>query len=270
MNLHQIFRPEVTKEGYAARELTTGDLAEDGLIRDIQIKNALKHDQLLRVDGVTGRVRRISKEEGKQEAESVGKMEFKAMRAETDPSMMFTNLERLTGMVAKGIQPSLVVTGMPGLGKTYLVKKKLEEMGLNESRDFVHFKGRSTAAGLFITLFENRNRVVVFDDCDSVFKDDDAVNMLKAALDSYDSRHISYLSSKPLKDPEGDPLPSTFEFTGQIIFISNISQSKLDPAIQSRSFVQDISMTTNQMFQRILFQQLQRMFCLRHILHTVV
>ena len=72
-------------------------------------------------------------------------------------------------------------------------------MGLRESYDFVHFKGRATAAGLFITLYENSDKIIVLDDCDSVFKDDDAVNILKGALDSYDTRKISYITTKALK-----------------------------------------------------------------------
>jgi len=92
---------------------------------------------------------------------------------------------------------------------------------------------------------------VILDDCDSVFKDDDAVNILKGALDSYDTRKISYLTTKPLKDEFGSHLPRSFEFTGKIIFISNISQSKLDEAIRSRSFVSDIDLTKKQMFARV-------------------
>jgi hypothetical protein len=84
-----------------------------------------------------------------------------------------------------------------------------------------------------------------------VFKDPDAVNLLKAALDSYDTRKISYISTKPLKDTYGDPVPRHFEFTGKIIFISNLSQTRLDEAVKSRSFVSDITMTQDQMFLRI-------------------
>jgi Cdc6-like AAA superfamily ATPase len=164
---------------------------------------------------------------------------------------MFGNLERLTKMVGRGIQPSLVITGMAGVGKTHLVKETLKQMGLKESYDFEHFKGKATAAGLYLTLYANSDKIVVLDDCDSVFKDDDAVNILKAALDSYDTRQISYISSKPLKDEFGEPVPARFEFTGKVIFISNINQSKLDEAIRSRSFVADISMNTEQMFTRM-------------------
>jgi Cdc6-like AAA superfamily ATPase len=164
---------------------------------------------------------------------------------------MFANIERLTKMVGRGIQPSLVITGGAGTGKTHLVKSTLEQMGFNESKEFVHFKGRATPAGLFITLYENSDKIIVLDDCDSIFKDDDAVNILKAALDSYDTRKISYISTKTLKDEFGGEVPRHFEFTGRIIFISNIDQSKLDEAIRSRSFVSDVELTTDQMFTRM-------------------
>jgi hypothetical protein len=154
-------------------------------------------------------------------------------------------------MVGKGLQPSLVVTGMAGMGKTHIVKETLEQLGLKESYEFVHFKGRATAAGLYITLYENSDKIIVLDDCDSVFKDDDAINILKGALDSYDTRMISYITSRELKDSYLNPVPRNFEFTGKVIFISNISQSKLDDAIKSRSFVQEISMTIDQVFLRM-------------------
>jgi len=137
------------------------------------------------------------------------------------------------------------------MGKTHIVKNTLIEMGLKESTDFVHFKGRATAAGLFITLYQNSDSIIILDDCDSVFRDENAVNILKGALDSYDTRKISYITSKPLKDEFGDMLPMHFEFTGKIIFISNIAQANLDEAIKSRSFVADISMTTDQLFMRM-------------------
>jgi len=230
-----------------ARDIKTNELAPEGLIRQVQIRTAAKTGELL-VVSPTGRVSRMP-----QASEEAGttKMQFMSHIQSRDPKEMFGNLERLTKMVGRAIQPSLLVTGMPGLGKTFIVKKTLQDMGLVESKDFVHFKGRATAAGMFITLYENSDKIVVFDDCDSIFKDTDAVNILKGALDSYDSRKISYITSKPLKDEDGLPLPRHFEFTGQIIFISNIAQSNLDDAIKSRSFVADISMNVDQTFKRI-------------------
>jgi hypothetical protein len=247
-----VFEAVRVKGKLMAKNTQTGEFAPKGLIRDVQLRSAEANREVLMV-GANGRVTRVAAAAaGVAVAPATpAKMSFLNVLEKRDPQVMFNNLERLTKMVGRGIQPSLVLTGMAGVGKTHLVKETLKGMGLTESSDFVHFKGRTTAAGLYITLYNNSNKIVVFDDCDSVFKDDDAVNILKAALDSYDTRRISYISSKPLKDEFGNPLPSQFEFTGRIIFISNINQSKLDEAIRSRSFVADITMNTTQMFQRM-------------------
>ena len=246
--MNNIYKPARIDGKLVAKNVATGSVAPENLIRYIQIRNAEKNNELLVVNG-NGRVSRMHNTNYKSNEPQ--KLSFMSVVEKRDPKVMFNNLERLTKMVGRGIQPSLVITGGAGLGKTYLVKKTLTDMGLEEAKQFVHFKGRATAAGLFVTLYENSDKIIVLDDCDSVFKDMDAVNMLKAALDSYDTRKLSYISTKPLKDAYGDPVPRHFEFTGKIIFISNISQSKLDEAIKSRSFVSDISMNTKQMFQRI-------------------
>tara|TARA_R110002049_G_scaffold90972_1_gene227413 strand:- start:18 stop:953 length:936 start_codon:yes stop_codon:yes gene_type:complete len=246
--MNNIYKPARIDGKLVAKNVATGSIAPENLIRYIQIRNAEKNSELLVVNG-NGRVSRMHNTNYKSNEPQ--KLSFMTVVEKRDPKVMFNNLERLTKMVGRGIQPSLVITGGAGLGKTYLVKKTLTDMGLEEAKQFVHFKGRATAAGLFVTLYENSDKIIVLDDCDSVFKDMDAVNMLKAALDSYDTRKLSYISTKPLKDAYGDPVPRHFEFTGKIIFISNISQSKLDDAIKSRSFVSDISMNTKQMFQRI-------------------
>jgi hypothetical protein len=250
--MQKVFEPARVDGKLVARNVATGEVAPDSLIRYIMINKAEKANQVLMVDTDTGRVKRLARTAKTQKAaEDASKMSFRTTLEKRDPKVMFENLERLTKMVGRGIQPSLVITGMAGMGKTHVVKETLKNMGLKESTDFVHFKGRATAAGLFITLYENSDAVIVLDDCDSVFKDDDAVNILKAALDSYDTRRISYISSKPLKDSYDQAVPRHFEFTGKIIFISNISQSKLDEAVKSRSFVADISMNTSQMFVRM-------------------
>ena len=245
--MNNMYKPARIDGKLVAKNMVTGSVAPDNLIRYIQIRNAEKNGEVL-VLSANGRVSRMKNTNYKKEPQ---KLSFMTVVEKRDPKVMFNNLERLTKMVGRGIQPSLVITGGAGLGKTYLVKKTLTDMGLEEAKQFVHFKGRATAAGLFVTLYENSDKIIVLDDCDSVFKDVDAVNLLKAALDSYDTRKLSYISTKPLKDAYGDPVPRHFEFTGKIIFISNISQSKLDDAIKSRSFVSDISMNTKQMFKRI-------------------
>ena len=250
--MNNVFEPVRVKGKLMGKNVATGQFASKDQIRHIQLLNAEKNREVLFVSA-TGRVTRLpAAEAGVALAPPpVMKLSFTQAKEEQCPDEMFQNIERLTKMVGKGIQPSLVITGGAGTGKTHLVKSTLEGMGLKESTDFVHFKGRATAAGLFITLYENSDKIIVLDDCDSVFKDDDAVNILKGALDSYDTRKISYITTKALKDEFGSEVPRHFEFAGRIIFISNINQSKLDEAIRSRSFVADVELTTDQMFTRM-------------------
>lgn len=252
MKLTNVFKPVRIKGRILAKNVVTGEIAAKGMIRDTQLRTAETNKELCIVSA-SGRVTRIPAMEMGIVPEKAPKpkMSFMNAKSEIDPAVMFKNIERLTKMVGKGIQPSLVITGSAGTGKTHLVKSTLADMGLRESYEFVHFKGRATAAGLFVTLYENCDKIVILDDCDSVFKDADAVNILKGALDSYDTRSISYLTTKPLKDEFGSHLPRTFEFTGKIIFISNIAQSSLDEAIRSRSFVADVDLTKKQMFARV-------------------
>jgi len=180
-----------------------------------------------------------------------------------DINTRFGFVEKLVNMVASGVQPSAVITGEGGLGKTYTVIKTLESNGLKDISDLADFqvgdvlnarkcftmvKGYSTAKGLYRTLFENQKSVIVFDDCDAVLKDPVALNLLKGALDSYGKRIISWNA-----DMKDDDLPRSFEFTGRVIFISNMDQDKIDQAIRSRSMMIDLSMSTDQKIDRMEF-----------------
>jgi DNA polymerase III delta prime subunit len=178
-----------------------------------------------------------------------------------DINTRFGFVEKLVTMVASGVQPSAVITGEGGLGKTYTVTKTLEAHGYKDISDLADFevgavintrkcftfvKGYSTAKGLYRTLFENNKSIIVFDDCDAVLKDPVALNILKGALDSYGKRIISWNA-----DMRDDDLPKSFNFEGRVIFISNMDQSKIDQAIRSRSMMIDLSMTTNQKIDRM-------------------
>ena len=164
--MNNIYKPARIDGKLVAKNVATGSIAPENLIRYIQIRNAEKNKELLVVNG-NGRVSRMHNT-GPISNEPQ-KLSFMSVVEKRDPKVMFNNLERLTKMVGRGIQPSLVITGGAGLGKTYLVKKTLTDMGLEEAKQFVHFKGRATAAGLFVTLYENSDKIIVLDDCDVLF-----------------------------------------------------------------------------------------------------
>ena len=169
----------------------------------------------------------------------------------------FGFVESVVSMVAKGVQASAVITGEGGLGKTFTVLKVLKEEGFQDLNDaeigatgkncFIQIKGFSTAKNLFRTLYDNNDAVIVFDDTDSILKCPISINLLKAALDSYERRIITW-GAETRND---DELPRSFEFTGRVIFISNLNQNKIDQAIRSRSMLIDLSMTLDQKIERM-------------------
>ena len=195
-----------------------------------------------------------------------------------EPSMYTINerfefLKDTVLMLANGDQNSAIICGQGGLGKSHTVNQsmisagyedisKLDDFDVENYPDLKTFrviKGYSTPKGLYKILYENRNNVVVFDDCDSVLKDPVSLNLLKGCLDSYSTRIISWKSF--IKDSE---LPSSFEFTGRVIFISNLPIGGIDQAIISRSMAIDVSMTTKEKVDRMRYLLTQDDFMPEH------
>lgn len=209
---------------------------------------------------------------------SLNKEDTDALEAAVDPKIsaeeLFDDLSRLVKIICKGSRPALIVYGGPGTGKTKTIMDTVQSYGLSKGKDYVVVKGKAAPLSLFTTLFLNRHKLIVFDDTDSVWGNEDSVNILKAALDSSPVRTVDWVSSVTqnvtrMTDEEradyeqsvfdaldADPtakvkIPSTFEFTGKIIFISNLNASDLDSAVLNRSLAIDMSLTSEQVFERI-------------------
>ncbi len=154
---------------------------------------------------------------------------------ETDEQIMtrlgerFGILEEMTRAVKKGDVRAMIVTGPPGVGKSFGVEKVLGKHDVfadvaNDSKlkKYEVVKGAMSAIGLYKKLYEfsDKKCILVFDDCDSVLLDDLSLNILKAALDSGKKRTIHWNTDSRLLRQEG--VPNSFEFKGGAIFISNI------------------------------------------------
>ena len=189
-------------------------------------------------------------------------VEFKKPE-ETDEEVMdriekrFAILDDMTKAAIAGDIRAMIVVGPPGVGKSYGVEYQLEKAGMfdqisGKKIKYQVIKGAMTPIGLYCTLYKNSDprNVLVFDDCDSVFQDDVALNILKAALDSGKKRRICWNSDSSMLRREG--VPDAFEFKGSAIFITNLKFDHLKSkklqdhleALQSRCHFLDLTLDT--------------------------
>jgi hypothetical protein len=175
----------------------------------------------------------------------------------------FAILDEMADAVATSKVRAMIVSGPPGIGKSYGVEKALEKQNMftdiaGEKRKFEMVKGAMSAIGLYKKLYEYKDKgcVCCFDDCDAILYDDLALNLLKAALDTTPRRSLHWNTESRTLIAEG--MPNSFEFNGGVIFITNIKfdnvkSKKLQDhlaALQSRCHYLDL--TIDSMKDRML------------------
>ena len=187
----------------------------------------------------------------------------KEVAKETDEQILtrlgerFSILTEMTKAVKQGNITAMIVSGPPGVGKSYGVEAVLQKEDLfntlaQRKPKFEIVKGAMSAIGLYSKLYEfaDKGNVVVFDDCDSVLLDEVSLNVLKGALDSCNRRFISWNTDSRLLRSEG--VPNRFEFKGSAIFITNIKFEHVKSrklrdhlnALESRCHYIDLQMDT--------------------------
>ena len=187
----------------------------------------------------------------------------KEVAKESDDSIIerlrerFQILTDMTRAVKQGDIRAMIVSGPPGVGKSFGVEAVLEKDGLFDSLaerkpKYEIVKGAMSSIGLYAKLYEysQSGNVVVFDDCDSILMEDLSLNILKGALDSSNRRFISWNTDSRILRSEG--IPDRFEFCAGAIFITNIKfehvrskklRDHLD-ALESRCHYIDLQMDT--------------------------
>ena len=171
----------------------------------------------------------------------------------------FDIADEMTRAVKKGDIRAMIMTGPPGVGKSFGVEQVLAKHDMfadiaNDSKlkKYEVVKGAMSAIGLYKKLYEfsDKKSILVFDDCDSVLLDDLSLNILKAALDSGKKLTICWNTDSWLLRSEG--VPNSFEFKGGAIFITNIKfenvkSKKLQDhlaALESRCHYLDLTIDT--------------------------
>lgn len=136
--------------------------------------------------------------------------------------------ERVVAGFGKGnaLVPSLIISGPPGLGKSFTVTSALDVLKdevIDEEGNPVYqiISGAISAVGLYIALWELRNGgILILDDCDDAFRDETALNILKAVLDSSPVRRVSWQKKASWLDEMG--IDRSFDFRGSVIFLTNV------------------------------------------------
>lgn len=174
-------------------------------------------------------------------------------------------------VITLGAPKSILAFGTGGVGKTYVLSNKdktgvLDRLGLEKFDPDIHDKGEPgqwdwceiggsmSKTDSWDILYANKDKTVVFDDCDSMWEDPAYVNILKKILDSSGDGLVSYSGSKT-KDEDGQKV-TQFKFTGKVVFISNLTRSDLEakgagPIVSSRSMAIDLTMTRDETIERI-------------------
>ena len=175
----------------------------------------------------------------------------------------FEILDEMAEAVSTSKVRAMIVSGPPGIGKSYGVERALEKRSMfddiaNQARKFEVVKGAMSPIGLYKKLYEHsaKGHVVCFDDCDAILYDDLALNLLKAALDTGKKRTLHWNTESRTLMAEG--MPNSFEFNGGVVFITNVKfdnvkSKKLQDhlqALQSRCHYLDL--TIDSMRDRML------------------
>lgn len=153
---------------------------------------------------------------------------------------------------------AVLITGAGGVGKSYHVEKAFKDEGLVFNKDWFKESGKTSAKAVFLAMLEHYDKIIVFDDCDDALINKNVANLFKAALDTKEHRFVTWSTSDTL-DTAGLPneiiknltrndkkhrMPSTFEFTGAIVFITNLPPSKVEKALLTRCDVVDVNLKT--------------------------
>lgn len=168
----------------------------------------------------------------------------------------FDILNEMTQAAVQGDIRAMIVSGPPGVGKSHGVEQIVEKAVLFDKISGSRLRaevvtGSVSGPALYQLLYKysDKNCMIVFDDCDSVFFDEESLGLLKGALNSGKNRKISWLKESQFLRSEG--IPTSFQFNGSVVFLTNIKfdsvKGKLKEhvdALQSRCHYLDLEMAT--------------------------
>lgn len=178
---------------------------------------------------------------------------------------LWENYEENLEMVITNQHKFAIAYGTGGVGKTFTFRKLAKALELREyddeiqpnkdQYDYVVISGKITPTQVYADMYRHRDKLIVFDDCDSFLSTGEVQGFLKAGLDTGEETKIS--NKTPRKeymiqgDPESGAIPSTFRFSGRVIAITNLTAKQIDQAVKSRSLCSNLTMTVDETIEKL-------------------
>lgn len=242
---------DIPKEGEAGAAVGSGETADGGTGADMPEDDGKEID----VSTLSGKaLKKVVDQQRARKREETGL---------TYKDFWNTYRSTLEGVIVDGYPKSLIAYGTGGLGKTHDLTETMERLQVRvfdpeinpakDQYDAVVIKGGTGIRDMWQIICENKDKLIVFDDCDSMWRggdDNPAQNILKGMLDTSGDGSVRYGNAG--KDQDGNQLPKQIRFTGQVIFISNLPREEFpQPLISSRCAAIDLTMTKDETLDKL-------------------
>lgn len=183
---------------------------------------------------------------------------------------LFDRLEKNVFKLVKMVH-GILIYGSPGIGKSFVVNKKLQELGYRkltpdnidfetncepdatDQKYYLVISGPISFVELVRLLYKHKEKgqIIVFDDVDSIVKDSDSARVLRAIVTLHnptrDEPRWIVVDGDSFVTTENDvsKVPDVFGFEGKIVLISRLSYPELEDAIRPRlsQFIGSLDMT---------------------------
>lgn len=165
---------------------------------------------------------------------------------------------------------AVMAYGTGGVGKTFVLESKIlparkyieydAELDMQkggDEYDYVKIGGKIGSKETQRLMYEHRNKLLIFDDCDSMWNDEGLINVLKNTLDTSGQGKCQWAQRLPeTSKGAGDEVPTVFKFNGRMIFITNLSKDELaargaSPIAESRAASSNLTMNMEQTIERL-------------------
>ncbi|WP_442508343.1 hypothetical protein SH528x_007312 [Novipirellula sp. SH528] len=156
------------------------------------------------------------------------------------------HLANMVRMIAQSKYHSLLCTGFGGGGKSRVVTNILRD----EGQEMIVYNSHCTTLQLYRLLYshaQDSEKILVFDDCDEIYKSGPALGILRSALFGQPDRVVTYNSSTLPPD-----LPARFETQSRFIFLANKVPKKcpIFDAVVSRCLVYRMDLSNAEIIEQ--------------------